>query len=119
MNTLLFVYNANSGTINTLLDVGHKLFSPNTYQCNLCALTFNMFSENKQWKEFREESNIHMKFYHVDEFKKDFPKASYEYPLVLKQDDNRLNSFISKNELNSLTSLNELITRINSGFIFL
>ncbi len=29
-NPLLFVYNADSGLFNTLGDIGHKLFSPNT-----------------------------------------------------------------------------------------
>jgi len=49
--------------------------------------------------------------------KKTFQKALYEYPLVLKQNDNGLKSFISKNELNPLTSLNELMRIINSGFL--
>lgn len=117
MTTLLFIYNAKSGTLNTLFDVGHKIFSPSTYQCNLCALTFDTFSENKQWKQFREQSNINMEFYHIDEFEENFPNATHEYPVVLKQDDNGLENFISKNELNSLTSLNELIERIKSGFL--
>ena len=63
---LLFVYNANSGTLNSLFDLGHKLFSPKTYKCNLCALTFNTFTENTLWKTLREQSAIKMEFYHID-----------------------------------------------------
>ncbi len=37
---LVFVYNANSGLLNALLDMGHKVVSPRTYPCSLCALTY-------------------------------------------------------------------------------
>jgi len=112
MNTLLFVYNANSGKLNALLDVGHKLFSPSTYQCNLCALTFDTFNENKQWKQFREESNINIQFYHIDEFEKAYSNETFKYPVVLKQDENGLNVFLSKAELNTIDSLEVLIEKI-------
>ena len=36
--TLVFVYNADSGVFNALADAAHKIFSPRTYACNLCAL---------------------------------------------------------------------------------
>jgi hypothetical protein len=112
MNTLLFVYNAKSGKFNALFDAGHKLFSPNTYHCKLCALTFNTFSENKQWKKFREESKINMLFYHIDEFEKNFPNTSFEYPVVLKQIENDLTVFLSKESLNVLDTVDSLINEI-------
>ncbi len=39
MNSLLFVYNADSGLVAGLFDSAHKLLSPSTYQCQLCTLT--------------------------------------------------------------------------------
>ena len=117
MNTLLFVYNANSGKLNALSDVGHKLFSPSTYQCSLCALTFDTFNENKQWKQFREQSKIKMKFYHNDEFIKAFSNETYQYPVVLKQDEKGLEIFLNKAELNTIDSLEVLIEKIQSTFL--
>jgi len=109
MNKLLFVYNAKSGKINMLFDVGHKLFSPSTYSCNLCALTFDTFSENKTWKQFRKKSNIKMTFYHIDEFEKEFPNQQFEFPIILKQTNSDLNIFIDKEELNRITNVESLI----------
>jgi len=54
---LIFVYNANSGKLNSLLGSAHKLFSPKTYSCNLCALTHYLFHENTQWELFRESTS--------------------------------------------------------------
>ena len=63
---LIFVYNADSGLMNTLMDIGHKAISPQTYECSLCGLTFGVLKEHKQWKQFRSESSIDMKFLHRD-----------------------------------------------------
>ena len=48
---LIFIYNANSGKHNALLDTMHKIVSPNTYNCNLCDITFGLFTENKTWRK--------------------------------------------------------------------
>jgi len=117
MNTLLFIYNANSGTLNTIFDVGHKIFSPSTYQCNLCALTFDTFSENKQWKEFRDHSNLNMAFYHIDEFKKDFPNEYFEYPTILKQDDEQITVFLDKEEIDNLKTIELLINELKNRIL--
>ena len=59
---LIFVYNATSGKAGSLLASAHKFFSPNTYECDLCSLTFGVFSENKKWKTFRKSTNFEMVF---------------------------------------------------------
>jgi hypothetical protein len=117
MNSLLFVYNAHSGSLNALLDMAHKLFSPSSYQCPLCTLTFDTFNENKQWKQFREQSKVNMEFYHIDEFEKVFPNEMFEYPVVLKQNENGLEVFLTKTELNALKSLDDLIKHLKSRFL--
>ncbi len=107
---LIFVYNADSGLINTLIDIGHKAISPTTYQCNLCSLTFGLVSEHKQWKQFREESNTEMEFLHRDEFEQKYARQ-FDYPVILKE-DNDLNVAISQAELNQIKTLDELIERV-------
>ncbi len=42
-HALVFVYNADSGLFNTVTGMAHKIFSPGTYECNLCALTYSTF----------------------------------------------------------------------------
>ncbi|MEX0288178.1 MAG: GTPase, partial [Flavobacteriaceae bacterium] len=68
LHKLLFIYNANSGLGNMLLDGAHKILSPSTYECKLCDITYGAFTERKIWKAFRKESGIEMEFLHKDEF---------------------------------------------------
>ncbi len=107
---LIFVYNADSGMVNTVKDIGHKLFSPQTYDCFLCSLTHGTFRENPQWKTFRNNSSTEMEFLHRDEFEKRYD-MKMDYPLVLKK-DNTLDIAIAKEELASCSSLDDLVNRI-------
>ena len=107
---LLFIYNADSGVLNTAKDIGHKLFSPQTYDCFLCSLTHGTFRENPTWKDFRQNSVVDMQFLHRDEFEKEY-KAIFEYPVILKQAD-PLEVAISKDTLGSFTSLENLIEAV-------
>lgn len=109
MHTLLFIYNAKSGRKNSLFDIGHKLFSPKTYICNLCNLTHKIFSENKTWKIFKTESNIDMNFYHIDEFLKLFPDTNYAFPIILNKTSGELNTFLASAEINKISTVEELI----------
>ena len=79
---LTFVYNANSGALNTWLDIGHKLLRPDTYSCNLCALTHGILKEKTEWRKYKEESQLDIEFLHKDEFEIKYNK-SYDYPIVL------------------------------------
>ena len=92
---LLFIYNANSGKINALFDAGHKLLSPRTYQCSLCALTYDVFAENTIWKTFRTESNLTMDFYHKDEFETKFPNDNMIYPAILKLEGHQITTILN------------------------
>jgi len=107
---LIFVYNADSGVLNTVKDISHKLFSPATYDCFLCSLTHKTFSENPEWKKFREQSKLEMDFLHRDEFEQKYGETR-EYPIVLEQKKS-LETVISKEQLGSLSSLNELISMV-------
>lgn len=113
--TLLFVYNANSGTLNTLFDIGHKLLRPKTYACRLCALTFDMFSENDLWKTFRKESGIPMEFYHKDEFESVFPNVKVKFPAVLKLEDSSISIVLNDEVIDGLTTVDALITRLKTS----
>ncbi|PRX57874.1 GTPase [Flagellimonas meridianipacifica] len=112
---LVFVYNANSGKKNAIVDSLHKVFSPSTYDCNLCDITYGVISENRTWKQFREDSTHDMIFLHRDEFTKKYASkfgAKFTFPIVLVEGVNGLEVFIGTDELNELKSSKELIQLI-------
>jgi hypothetical protein len=108
---LIFVYNANGGLLNSLLDAGHKMLSPDTYACSLCALTYGSFTERAEWKEFRESSANQFTFLHKDEFESRF-EGEFSYPVVLRNGD-PMEPLVSTEEINALGSLEHLIDIIS------
>lgn len=104
---LIFVYNADSGTLNALLDMAHKILHPKSYQCNLCSLTHGAVAERKAWKAFHERTDIEMEFLHRDEFEQRHGTA-FSYPLILKQGE-RPEIFLNTSEIEHIRSVDELI----------
>src|ERR1700754_1768571 len=82
---LLFVYNADSGLFNAVTDLAHKTFSPQTYQCNLCALTYSAFGMRKSWKRFLETLKRPLEFLHADEIKQRYGIAGIALPAVFER----------------------------------
>ncbi|MBZ9627958.1 GTPase [Psychroflexus sp. CAK57W] len=114
---LIFVYNANSGVHNSLLDSVHKILSPKTYECNLCELTFGAISENRKWKAFRKKSDIEMVFLHKKEYQRKFKskfEKLYDLPVILYQDNYDLSLLMGKDELNQIEKVETLIEKIKS-----
>ncbi|WP_432412886.1 GTPase [Rasiella sp. SM2506] len=114
---LIFIYNANSGTINSLLDSAHKVLSPKTYDCNLCDVTFGVFSEKEEWKRFREMAAIEMVFLHKDEFLKQYRSKwlpKYNFPIILSEEKHGLEIFITSEVLKKQETTSELIKEIKS-----
>lgn len=107
---ILFVYNADSGKLNTLLDIAHKVISPSTYQCSLCSLTHDAFNEKSEWMNFRDSFPHNLQFLHKDEFEKKFSER-YEYPVVLDTSD-EIKLLISSVDLHHLTDVKDLISTI-------
>lgn len=109
---IIFVYNANSGLMNTVLDIGHKIVSPETYSCNLCDITYGILKEKEEWKTFRESSNHELEFLHKDEFEKKYQQVR-DYPIILTSNkNNQLDELINKDELNKIQNAEELIDKL-------
>ncbi|WP_372944613.1 GTPase [Muriicola sp.] len=112
---LLFVYNADSGLGNILLDAAHKVLNPATYNCRLCELTYGAFREKRSWKAFREESNLTMEFLHKDEFLEAYSSKflpAYTFPIVLEVTAHDIEVFLGTGELNGLNHTDDLIREI-------
>jgi len=87
---LVFVYNADSGLFNSLADLAHKIFSPQTYQCNLCAITYSAAGMKKEWKDFLDQLDVPMEFLHRDELKASHGMEGVCLPAIFKKVGNGL-----------------------------
>jgi hypothetical protein len=108
--TLIFVYNSDSNPISSLIDLGHKILSPDTYDCSLCKLTYGPFTEIDAWKEFRTSIGVPVEFLHRDEFEKKYD-LKYEYPVILQKNSN-IEVLMAKKEIDALADLDELISAV-------
>jgi hypothetical protein len=108
--TLIFVYNTDSNPISSLIDFGHKILSPGTYDCSLCKLTFGPFTELEAWKTFRISIGVPVEFLHRDEFEKKY-NQHFEYPVILKKNA-RFDVLMSKKEIDGLADLEALISAV-------
>ena len=86
-DALVFVYNSDSGLFNAATDLAHKLFSPGTYECNLCALTYSTFGMREDWKTFLETLDRPFEFLHSDELKRDYSIYDVQLPAVFVKKD--------------------------------
>ncbi|MBC8767109.1 GTPase [Arenibacter sp. BSSL-BM3] len=119
VDRLVFVYNAKSGIGSALLGSAHKILSPGTYDCNLCAITFGVFSENKKWKEFRRKFDLEMEFLHLDEFMERYPNENYnnrDFPKVFVSKNGRLVGFFEKEEINAMKNQEDLISGVQEKY---
>jgi hypothetical protein len=117
MTSLLFVYNADSGLGNALLDAAHKVVNPSTYACSLCQLTYGTFQEKRNWKEFRAQFHLPMVFLHKDEFFDAHQSISREdtvLPIIYKVDQKQLEVLVEASDMNELESESDLIEMIKA-----
>ena len=105
---LVFVYNVDSGVFNALADVAHKIFSPRTYACNLCALTHTAFGMRDEWKRFLEGLGRPLEFLHADELKTRYGLKDEPLPAVFEKDGAGLRVAVGADEINACESLEEL-----------
>jgi len=113
---LIFIYNADSGIRNMIMDSAHKIFSPATYECSLCDITYGAFTENSIWKKFRKNTDLQMDFLHKDEFGKAYASKfghKFTFPIVLAQTKDSLEVFVKTEELDRIENSEELINLIN------
>ncbi len=107
-STLVFVYNADSGALNMLLDIGHKIVSPQTYACNLCAITHSTFSMRDEWKRFVDETGLPVEFLHRNELDERYGVRGVALPAVFLKTDGKLREWIGRDEINRCHTLDDL-----------
>jgi hypothetical protein len=105
---LVFVYNADGGVFNTLADAAHKIFSPSTYACNLCALTHTAFGMRAEWKHFLEGLGVPLEFLHADELKSRYGLESVPLPAVFEKEGGGLRVTVGADAINECRTLDDL-----------
>jgi len=104
---LIFVYNADSGLFSSVTDFAHKIISPSTYQCQLCALTYGNFSMKQDWKSFIESLPIETVFLYKDKFVQQY-KMNTAFPAVFIKTDDTIIPIVTKEEIETCQSLQQL-----------
>jgi len=102
---LVVVYNAKSGGFNTVLDYVHKMVSPETYDCNLCKLTYDNFGQIREWNDFLRFLNISVDYYYKDHLTQIGMDPEMDLPAIFFNN----NLLIGAREINSFKTLEELI----------
>jgi len=109
---LVFVWNADTGWHNALMDSLHKVISPQTYSCTLCQLTHGLAGPKNQWSAFLKTIDRPAECYHRDEFQRtpiaeQFP--SLELPAVLIATSDRWQILLSRDEIGQCKDLEALL----------
>ena len=65
IDRLIFVFSADSGTLNAMLDSAKKLLR--IKGCTLCAITHGLAGEKSEWRDCKEELGVPIDYVHRDE----------------------------------------------------
>lgn len=109
---VVFVYNAESGLLSAVGDMSRKIFSPETYQCNLCALTYSTSTMRKGWKQFLETLGRPSEFLHADELGERYNVSGVPLPAVFTKEGRSLKLRISASEIQQCRTLDDLIALV-------
>lgn len=115
MHTLIFVYNANGGLLNAARDAVHKLLSPSTYPCSLCALTYGAVSKRPAWRVFLANTGMPALFLYRDEFRAELDTRDLPLPAILLGGAGPVPEvLVSAAELDGLADLDALIALLET-----
>jgi hypothetical protein len=107
-DTLVFVYNANSGFFNGLADLAHKTLSPDTYACHLCRLTYSPLGMRRGWKRFLSELDFDLEFLHRDELRTEDGMSNLALPAILLRRTGTISVLVDAPTLNRCETLQAL-----------
>ena len=111
-NAIVFVYNADSGLFNALSDSAHKIFSPETYNCNLCAITHSALGMKTEWKKFLNTFDAPLEFLHRDELKEKYA-IKVPLPAIFLKSGEGMKLIIESEQINACKDIEDLKNLIN------
>jgi hypothetical protein len=105
---LVFVYNAHRGLFSAVGDFAHKVLSPETYQCNLCSLTYSTFGMRKSWRQFLDGLEASVEFLHADELQNRYSVKDVPLPAVFQKRGGQLLLLIAADSINRCLTIDDL-----------
>lgn len=115
MDTIIFVYNVDSGFFNTLKDALHKSFSPATYPCKLCELSHGVLTMKKPWRNYLQQLPFQKKFLHRNEFREQYPDCrDAELPAIFLQIKSACTELVPAQDINQQKNLTDLIELVDN-----
>lgn len=112
--TIVFVYNAEAGLVNGIMDSIHKIVSPSTYSCDLCAITHGLARQRPEWRAWLKKSGQDAKFYHRSDFRQAWPDVHVTLPAVLVQEADQLRLIASASDLAQINNVSELVALLDA-----
>ena len=94
--------------LNEFLDFAHKIVSPGTYNCNLCAISYGNFSMKKKWSDYISSLPVKTTFTYKDKVS-EYGYDSIKLPSIIFQDKSKSKVIISSEEINKLKKIDQLI----------
>jgi hypothetical protein len=112
---LVFVYNAEAGLLNGMMDSVHKIVSPSSYECGLCAITHGAFTMDRRWRDYLRGLGHETVFHHRKDFNHAYPDANVALPAILAERGGKLVTLVSGQEMQALNSVNDLISALDAA----
>lgn len=112
--SLLFVYAGDSGAVNGLVHYVHKIVSPSTYECHLCALTDGPLGRRKAWSRALAELAPDATFLHRDELIRRYGADQPPLPAVFTLRNGYPELLIAKAEIDACADLDALIALLRA-----
>ncbi len=115
MSSLVFVYNADAGLANALLDTGNRIINPQDYPCSLCLVTYSPFGMKRDWKEFIARLPYPVTFLHKNELPPRLNNQLHDFPCLIFQKSHQTDILISGNEFRKIKDLKALKQKVTSA----
>jgi hypothetical protein len=115
--TIVFVYNTDAGLFNTVTDTAHKMLSPDTYACNLCAITYSAFYIKKEWRDYILSLDMPVEFLHRNELKMKYGTDDIILPAVFIKNGKTFEVVLDSQEINTCKNVSDLINLVHHSVV--
>ncbi len=105
---ILFIYNADSGFANALIDQGKKYLTPSQYACQLCMVSYGPLGMRKDWKKFVSSLPYEVVFLHKDELSVRYPNVKTSLPAMVLLVKDRATVKLDGSDFESIDNLDQL-----------
>ncbi len=113
---IVLVYNANAGIIAGIGDSLHKLLSPATYPCRLCAITYGLLAMRAQWRRWLDAQAWPVEVFHRPDFRAAHPaQHAKALPAIFRRDGDRLTLLVGADAMDDIDDVSGLIAAVEAA----